>query len=376
MKAINNLPVILLFLLSRQISIAQPAGFYDARVQAHITAPIQKTASALVVAEWQLDSMHCESFNGQGWDADSRSYYRYDAQHRRVQDSLISFDHAQQIWQPSMLTFYEYLSGDDVKTIFDLSWNGQAWGQDTMRTRNVYANGQLTEIYEETYAGQGWVSNGKTTMTYDNQGHVSQRFSYFLDETTNEWTVIGRSTPTYLGDFIKEEVFEFTNDNGITWQSFSRVYYTIENGRIEGVAIQIWNGADWGPFFREEYTFDDRGLVVHEDSYQFNNGWEPTERCDLFYSEQTTAVHNPVSGSAASLQMANPFAGGMVSAPRLPASQDYRISVFDLNGRPVYDAVASGNQWQLSAPQTAGTYMLTVRTGDQVVARRKFVVAR
>lgn len=377
MKAITALRLTLLLFLSSQIAVAQPGGFYDDRAQAHLTAPLQKTASALVVAEWQLDSMHCESFNGQGWDFDTRYYYRYDAQHRRTQDSTITFDHVQQIWQPSALAFYDYLSGDQVKTVDELSWNGQAWGEDTMRTRNVYLNGLLTEIYEETHIGQGtWASNGKTTLEYDNAGRVVQRFTYFLDETTHLWTVIGRSTPVYLGDLIKEEAFEFTNDQGQTWEKFSRFVYTIQNGRVEGLAIQIWNGADWGPFFREEYTFDDRGLVVHEDSYQFNNGWTPTGRCDLFYSEQTTATHDPASGVAARLQMANPFSGGQVTAPELPASQEYRVTVFDLGGRPVYDVIASGNRWQLPALQTTGMHVLTVRRGDEVVAQRKFIVVR
>lgn len=151
---------------------------------------------------------------------------------------------------------------------------------------NYNAQGQvssITNLWYEVASSIYWNSS-KTDYIRNANGDVINEL--FFNYQINLWELSGQQTYTYIANNPVERVFQFTNDNGITFINSSRQTYTYNTNNFPTEQVDFtWINSSWEPTNKSTYAYDASNNVIQILNYYMNNStWVANFKEELSYN--------------------------------------------------------------------------------------------
>ena len=136
---------------------------------------------------------------------------------------------------------YQYIYTSDNQPYTTKLYSTLADGQWTLTEKAEYAyddygNTVLEAYYSSSDNGATWIGSRKVTATYNEDGKFTSDYTYTWDNDSADW--VGDNT------------------------SYGHKYYYRSDGQDDWIETFYWENGKWSNYYREYYTYDDKGQNV------------------------------------------------------------------------------------------------------------------
>lgn len=286
----------------------------------------------------RFEVLTTSNFTSNTYKKSSVSFYKYDANGKRMLDSNIYYYSGS---TRTSVSYYAY-TGQHISSITEMQ------GHDTLRAfYNTFDGDKITIA---------------TALNFDAE--------------TDEWTLIFADTFVYntMGNVIRRASLGYVSRNGVLSIEPTRndTYKYTAGGRLEEEIERQWDKGVWKPTNKRVFTYDANNKPVEGYKYNWStNDWTTEPNLKYLFSVQTglKASNNPLSGVKLSPNPANNMV--TINLDKHKAS----IKLFDITGKCMYEQAETSGELQidLSAFQN-GIYYLMTTSGERQYTQKLMVV--
>lgn len=354
----------------------------------------------------------------QRWDFDASAWTDERKDHYTYQDDLLQVYLRQRAQKAQLVNYrrwsYAYTEEGDEKLVLLEQWNGSDWENLSRKVQEYTDAGLLENQLLQVWMNGDWRNVKVREWQYEQAGgqaRVAATVVRVWSSQLNDWLNQLRQVFVYdNGRWIRSRI-ETWNANTQQWVNEDRMvhYYDAQNRPI-GQALQRWEGEwvnsgqvaytfqdreyisriqtwdrqseEWTNFLRYRVLLDDRNLLQLKEGMQ---AWDPA---DMQWENQAFTQRYTYSWSEAivnSTQEAkevracvvpNPYSIGSYFFCDLPPQpQPYRVELFDMLGRSVYQQnLISGSAVSIDRRPAAGMYLLRIHNGRQTYHIQRLVI--
>ncbi|PHN07110.1 T9SS type A sorting domain-containing protein [Flavilitoribacter nigricans] len=273
------------------------------------------------------------------------------------------------------------LESQVLQVWFDGSWRNvrsRVWNYETAGPRSRV---KVTTVRVWSPESSDWVDQLRKIFQYNDDGQwISSRFESWQADT-QEWVNTDRMLYAY--DENGRPAGQALQSWDGAWENRGQVSFTFKNKQFLS-EIEVWNQveSDWNNFLRYQVELDELNLLKSRMGMQSWNGeamlWENrnyTQRYTYFWSE---AIVNSVTDAEEifSCTVPNPYPVGQYFFCDLPPSQrNYRMELYDMLGRPVYQLdFQSGEALSINERPAAGMYVLRIHDGQKLHHLQRIII--
>lgn len=265
---------------------------------------------------------------------------------------------------------------------FNGNWRNVRAREWTYETAGNRSRVRVTTVRIWSLETNDWVDQTRKIFQYNNDGlWVASRFEAW-QENTQEWTNTDRMLYNYT-EQNHPAGQALQSWDGNEWVNRGQVSLTFKDQQFSS-EIETWNQADseWNNFLRYRVNLNDQNLLESRVGMEAWNGeamlWENrnfTQRYTYYWSESIVNSIKEV-GEIFSCTVPNPYTSGHYFFCDLPPNkQNYRLELYDLLGRPVFQLdFQSGEALSINKRPTPGMYVLRIHDREKLYHLQRLVI--
>jgi hypothetical protein len=175
------------------------------------------------------------------------------------------------VWVTDSKTTYSYDVNGHLTKILAQSWNGVAWENASQTNNSINPDGTTNQMVIQSWIGGIWVDFLRTTYTYNASKQV-------LTEVTEMLILIPsttKQTNTYTGGYLTSSLSQ--NWNGLSWEDKSKSTYNNDSdGNPTLEVVQTWDGIQWNNSQQTTSTYNASKKISTEVTDDWTAGnWVP-----------------------------------------------------------------------------------------------------
>jgi len=266
---------------------------------------------------------------------------------------------------------------DDGYLILEVkdSWNGTSWSNAYSIVYSYYGNDLLKEIlhkgnysYRELFfyntehkliekiiqiwKEHHWINNNQYIFIYDHNGNKIENFMHLWDEEKDEWKTIKGNRKAYV-----------YNTNNLLIEKYWN-YYDF-----------YWNRTD---SLRLKVKYDQNSVKTEEITQYWNTNTSLWTNREKKIYESSKVIDTISKENSIYFIMPNPYSQcNLISIYGLNIKKSYRIELYDLTGKEVYNRNINGNEnFSIDNHLLKGLYLLIIRDKNELLHVQKIIIEK
>lgn len=268
-------------------------------------------------------------------------------------------------WDKFERLFYTYLQdsiGTITRSVPDLNNN---WKNSDKYIYTYSSSPMLLQSYLQQYWNSDsvkFIDTTRISYTYNAANQVELNLTE--RKTGGAWNALQRTTTVYSGN--PQPMETYTEDFIGGWQNKERSTFTYAGGMLSEELFFLGAGAAWNLNRKTIYNYDVNNNLIFKQRDDFGGAnYVPFSRDFYYYQAFTVGIHETDAGIPTLCAFPNPAQGELYVRADLSEPSSLRITLSDLNGRPVLirEESAPKGLFQTSLPIhqiASGTYVLQV----------------
>lgn len=239
-----------------------------------------------------------ESGDGNFWNRETISRYKYDAQNRMTENFYSAYNTGTR-FTDSFKIIYTYSNFNKILTEshFRIDVSHPTWTNELLVNYSYNGDNLLTETIKQNWDNSAWVNFSKTTYEYNGNKQLYIEMPYNWNKTSSAWENRIRYISTYNpAGFETEKTQQLYNAASKTWEDF-RGTKTTYNGNNQPLSIveREMNGVNWKDKIKTINQYNSNGqITLTENSiFTLSNVWRTDKRQTYEYdASQDLQVYN------------------------------------------------------------------------------------